>query len=128
MIFRSASAITQSRHLPLVVVAAITVSVAIAAIAAKLCIAYGLTWPCPALVLLGLPCPGCGGTRALAALAQLRFAEALFFNPLIVLSLAAVLLAPFFKVQISQWGRGASVTIGIAVFLNWLYLLCFLPR
>jgi hypothetical protein len=38
-----------------------------------------------------LDCPGCGGTRAVAALLHGRLAEALHFNPLVVILLPLVL-------------------------------------
>ncbi len=44
--------------------------------------------PCPFHTLLGILCPGCGGTRALAALLAGRWAEAVRQN------LLAVALAP----------------------------------
>ncbi len=40
--------------------------------------------------LFGIPCPLCGGTHALAALAELKFAEAFRANPAVVLGSAAV--------------------------------------
>jgi len=42
---------------------------------------------CPIYLLLHLQCPGCGGTRALAALLHARLTEALHQNALIVLLL-----------------------------------------
>ena len=44
-----------------------------------------LAWlpPCPFRALAGLPCPGCGMTRALLLLGQLRVAEALAMHPLV---------------------------------------------
>lgn len=46
----------------------------------------------------GLPCPGCGMTRACLAAAQLNFAEALYFHPLfglIPLAIIALLVSRF---------------------------------
>jgi hypothetical protein len=42
---------------------------------------------CPLHDLLGLQCPGCGATRALAAALHGHFAEALHFNALVTLLL-----------------------------------------
>ncbi len=49
---------------------------------------------CPIFRYLHVYCPGCGATRALAALLHLRIAEALHYNALVVL-LVPVLLAYF---------------------------------
>ncbi|MBR3629234.1 MAG: DUF2752 domain-containing protein [Oscillospiraceae bacterium] len=48
---------------------------------------------CPFHVLTGLYCPGCGNSRALHAMAQLHFAEALRLNYLMPLEAAFVLYA-----------------------------------
>jgi hypothetical protein len=45
---------------------------------------------CPIYVTFHVYCPGCGATRALAALLHAHFAEALHFNPFVVV------LLPFF--------------------------------
>jgi hypothetical protein len=42
---------------------------------------------CPVHDLLGLQCPGCGATRAIAAALRGHFAEALHLNPLVTLLL-----------------------------------------
>src|SRR5690242_7027 len=42
---------------------------------------------CPVHDLLGLQCPGCGATRAIAAVLRGHFAEALHFNALVTLLL-----------------------------------------
>ncbi len=47
--------------------------------------------PCPVHRLSGLSCPGCGMSRALAALFRLDFAAAFSYNPLWPLYLAYVL-------------------------------------
>jgi hypothetical protein len=49
---------------------------------------------CPVFRYLHVYCPGCGATRALAALLHARVAEALHYNALVVL-LVPVLLAYF---------------------------------
>ena len=48
--------------------------------------------PCPLYALTGLYCPGCGSTRCLHALVHLDFATAWAMNPLLLLSLPALLL------------------------------------
>jgi uncharacterized protein DUF2752 len=55
---------------------------------------YGFYPQCPVFRYLHVYCPGCGATRALAALLHARVAEALHFNALVVL-LVLVLLAYF---------------------------------
>src|SRR6266478_1456356 len=60
---------------------------------------YGFYPQCPIFRYLHVYCPGCGATRALAALLHARIAEALHYNALVVL-LAPVLLAYF---AIAYW-------------------------
>lgn len=45
--------------------------------------------PCALLTLTGLRCPLCGGTRCVMALARLDFAQAVYYNPMVVLALLA---------------------------------------
>ena len=40
-------------------------------------------WNCPIKYLIGVPCPGCGLSRALAALLRLDFRTALRFHPMV---------------------------------------------
>ena len=47
---------------------------------------------CPVYRYLHLYCPGCGATRALAALLHGRVAEAMHYNPLFVMLLPLLLL------------------------------------
>lgn len=40
--------------------------------------------PCPVHTFLGIPCPSCGTTRAIIALVEGRWLDALLYNPLII--------------------------------------------
>lgn len=91
--------------------------------------------------LTGRPCPGCGGTHALAALAAGDPIAALAGNPLVAtVALAMLGLA---ALAAADWAvnrgrllpptlarlrrlRGARWLIGIAMLANWGYLLCVL--
>ncbi len=90
---------------------------------ARLALQQNLVWGCPMLQLTDVPCPFCGGTRALAALAALEVRQAVAFNPLAVLGLA---LWPFaLKHRDARW----LWPVGSALLLaNWLYLWLRLPR
>lgn len=48
--------------------------------------------PCPFRALTGLWCPGCGSTRCLHALVHLDLSQAMAMNPLLVLSMAPMLV------------------------------------
>ena len=63
--------------------------------------------PCPFHQLTGLLCPGCGATRAFAALAAGHPAEALRLNPLAVTALAAMLL--YIPIAYRATRRGRSL-------------------
>jgi len=89
---------------------------------------------CPFHALTGMPCPGCGSTRALVALVRGDFAGALGWNPVAALAIlggwtvAAVAplwifldgplpaLAPVLPAR-SRWLLGGMLA------LNWAYLL-----
>lgn len=89
---------------------------------------------CPLRTLAGIPCPFCGGTRAVAAVASGEVVEAVRFNPMVVaglmlvMSLGAVaVLAPH---RVQTWARSLtcqSRPAGIAavalLILNWIYLI-----
>jgi Protein of unknown function (DUF2752) len=73
------------------------------AVAAMLC-AFAILWlhpqsslfpACPIHQLFGIDCPGCGATRALAALLRGHVAEALRLNALFVMLLPAALAFAF---------------------------------
>ena len=58
-------------------------------------IIIGIIWKffyhCPTEHLLGIPCPGCGMSRALFACLRLDFAEAFYFHPLFPVLIAIIL-------------------------------------
>ena len=54
-------------------------------------------WNCPVKYLTGVPCPGCGLSRALAALLRLDFRAAFRFHPMIFVLPPVVLYALFGK-------------------------------
>ena len=95
---------------------------------AKLCLEFGLPWRCPLIAVTGVPCPSCGSTRALAALAEFGLLAALRFNPLVVLG---VLMIPFVGLSRhvpANWQKRGWSVFGAVVVLNWVYLMFFLPR
>ncbi len=102
-------------------------------------IALGLPgWPCVFRHGLGLPCPGCGLSRAIAALLQGEWDTALAFHafaPLILAGLILIVWASFLPERQRSWliyqferierrtGLAALVLIGL--FAYWLIRLLF---
>ena len=97
-------------------------------------------WPCPLMSGLGVPCPGCGLTRATVSLLRGDFAAALgahAFAPLLLLGLAAfavagLLPAPRREAFAGLVGRvelrtRAAYVLLAAVLLYWSVRLLFLP-
>ena len=76
--------------------------------------------PCPIHQYTGLLCPGCGATRALAALTHLRVAEAWHLNPLLFLLLPLALfhLGRPRKLHPLGFATLAAVTIAFTVARN----------
>jgi hypothetical protein len=93
---------------------------------ARFSLQFGIGWPCVFKAVTGIPCPTCGGTRALAALSRLEPWQALHWNPLLTLAVFAALAYPFARVRIP--GRIGWPLFWAALLLNWAYLILFLPR
>ena len=82
--------------------------------------------------LSGVPCPGCGSTRAVKAAARLAPMEALRHNPLVMIGLGALGLALLFR-AISGYtlrvdlGAAGWTAVGVVVLvlfvLNWWWVL-----
>jgi len=87
---------------------------------------------CPFKLLTGLPCPGCGATRAALSLLSGHVREAWGFNPLMA---CAYLLAPLWLalrclarkravIELSGPARWAAVSLlAVAICANWAYLI-----
>lgn len=74
---------------------------------------------CVFLYFLGIPCPGCGMTRALRALLRLDFAAAFAWNPLIY-AMPYVFCYVFFPMK-GRIHRRILTGIGIVSLINWVY-------
>ena len=86
---------------------------------------YRLGARCLFLTYLGVPCPGCGMTRALLAALRLDFAAAFAFHPM-VFALPVMYLYFLFdgKLFAKKWADPAVwVCIGAGFLLHWLRLL-----
>lgn len=59
--------------------------------------ARGLGWGCPVWRVTGVPCPGCGMSRATVALLRLDFAAALRYHPMVFVLPPVVLYVLFGK-------------------------------
>lgn len=123
---------TQFERLVLVFAASVGLVAALLLLARSAHAAHvGCVWKC----LTGIPCAGCGGTRALSALVDGSLVDALAWNPGAVFAASSILAASVYAVLVlafrlepwrpaflgSRWWRIAIVT-GIAG--NWVYLLC----
>lgn len=95
--------------------------------------------PCGFRTVLGIPCVGCGGTRAMMALAWGRPFDAIRFNPAVIIGVFASAL--WAVAGIWNYRRGRSplpvpeqnerikrvALISLAVLtINWIYLILFL--
>jgi len=110
--------------------AAAAASVALAPLAAR---AAELVPPCLFRSMTGLPCPTCGSTRAVLALARLDLAGAVALNPLaaagalvflaggLIAAIAALAGRPLREPQ--RYSPVARLALLGAVAANWVWLL-----
>ena len=81
-------------------------------------------WDCPIKSALGVPCPTCGGTRAIIALKQLDITGAFSLNPLVTIGMflsgiwALLLLIPNVPTpdQVKSWVRVVLIS-GLVVMM-----------
>jgi len=74
--------------------------------------------PCPFRTLTELPCPGCGITRALLALAQLRIGEALALHPFapgVAVAIVGLALRP----RLLRSVPSAAAGVTLVALLGW---------
>lgn len=92
-----ASRLTTPVLAPLLASRPATLAIAGAAAAQAALVTLGLPgWPCPILHGTGVPCPGCGLSRAIVALLSGEWAQALTlhaFAPLVLLALVLIAVA-----------------------------------
>jgi hypothetical protein len=62
-------------------------------------------WPCPIKAVLGIPCPGCGMSRALVLLLKGQFTESVQWHPFAPLFLAGIFLLFLATLLPSRWGQ-----------------------
>lgn len=70
-------------------------------------------WQCPIDAVIGQPCPGCGLTRAMAALAVGNWQSAVQLHPLAPLAAATILLLVAVTVLPAAVGRRISASAAI---------------
>lgn len=87
---------------------------------------------CPFHAVTGLPCPTCGGTRALLALARLDPVSALAWNPLVALAAAVFLAGGLVALVRALRGRGVAdvparpwlrAAAALALAANWAFVI-----
>jgi len=84
-------------------------------------------WKCPFKLVFGIPCAGCGMTRALMSVLKLEFDKAFTYHPLWLLVPPGILYL-YFKNYFSLSQRNeivAVVLLAILFTLVWLYRLMF---
>jgi len=103
------------------------------------CVVTSLAWPiqlCGMKRYTGLPCPFCGGTRSLSALAHLDWLAAFLLNPLVILGCVACSLWLALWV-FNQWLRKPwaialhqslhrlpwYLILAVLALVNWVYLM-----
>lgn len=77
---------------------------------------------CVFLSCFGIPCPGCGMTRAAFSLLRLDLAAAWRYNPLIF-AMPYVLAYLFFDLRPPRVHRRILLAIGVAALIHWAFVL-----
>ncbi|HET8674323.1 MAG TPA: DUF2752 domain-containing protein [Blastocatellia bacterium] len=98
-------------------------------------------WQCPVLAVLGVPCPGCGLSRAVTALARGDWPASLnlhAFAPLFVIAFALIGAAALLpgrqrrslltKIEAAERRTGLTAILLIAFMIYWLLRLLLFPE
>lgn len=97
-----------------------------AAAAAAVLIAFYAVFRCPFRFFIGIPCPGCGMTRALVSLLRLDFDAAFHYHPLIfIMPFFAAYLFVRFVLKKQLLGKKAEkilLAFTVALFIT-VYLI-----
>ena len=105
-------------------------------------VASGLPgWPCPVRYLFGIPCPGCGLTRAVGALLRGDWHASLAlhaFAPLFLIALALIAVAAVlperprrslvYTIETIEHRTGITFLLLVCLMLYWLIRLLFFPE
>jgi hypothetical protein len=91
----------------------------IAAIAAALSAYYFTTtflfgYACPSEIVLGLPCPGCGLTRAAVFLCKGRISDSFQMNPMLIPGAVAAVLR-IIASKAPRWERTSNICVWIFI-------------
>lgn len=82
-------------------------------------------WHCPFKWLTGIPCPGCGMTRALESLIHLDWKESLYWNAMLVPSLVMIPAALIVRPKSRKWCQGILMAWCVLMILYWIYRILF---
>jgi hypothetical protein len=76
---------------------------------------------CYSVILLGIPCPACGLTRAAKLLICGHFSESLHMHPLLFLVIIGIILYPILKSTISNY----KLIMKVYVIITIVTFVCF---
>lgn len=85
---------------------------------------------CPSRFLFGIPCPGCGGTRAIASLLRLDIAEYFQYHPLALplgVAIWVMIHARLFKRKKMVKAVSLAVVIANLLFFVWRAINGYVP-
>lgn len=85
--------------------------------------AFSFGWICPVLFLTGIPCPGCGMTRALSALLAFDFPASFYWHPMLITTLICLFAAAWFV-----WKKNRKGLVRLAWIWAWSMILVWLVR